>query len=94
MGDVKNVIGYLCKYLNLLLEWTDAELAFKPEYIRLAKYNKTDQNVVSKIPNLTINISKLVISKIKFQNLRKHLTLITPTSNITYMNSQPNRVES
>lgn len=62
MGDVKNVIGYLCKYLNLLLEWTETELAFKPEFIRLAKYNKTDQNVVSKTSNSAICYSNFKIS--------------------------------
>lgn len=44
MNEVKNVIGLLCKHLNYLFN-----LEMKPEHFRLAKFNKTDDNVVSVI---------------------------------------------
>ncbi|XP_030764018.1 uncharacterized protein LOC115888421 isoform X2 [Sitophilus oryzae] len=38
--DIKNVIGKLCKLLNLIYQTN-----LKPEYFRLSKFNKTDENV-------------------------------------------------
>ena len=42
MSSVKNVIGILCKHLNLLLETN-----LKAEQFRLAKFNKNNNNLVN-----------------------------------------------
>lgn len=41
-SEIKNTIGLLCKLVNLIYK-TD----LKPEHFRLAKFNKTDENIVS-----------------------------------------------
>lgn len=42
MVEIKGAILILCKHLSLLFD-----INFKPEYFRLAKYNKSTDNVVS-----------------------------------------------
>ncbi|KAF5304933.1 hypothetical protein FQR65_LT00817 [Abscondita terminalis] len=41
MQEVKIIVSVLCKHLNLLFQ-----VNFKPEFFRLAKFNKNDDNVV------------------------------------------------
>lgn len=58
MSSVKNVIGILCKHLNLLLETN-----FKAEQFRLAKFNKNNNNLVN---ILSIFFFYLIIKFIPF----------------------------
>lgn len=76
MADVKNVISVLCKHLNFLFN-----IELKPEYFRLAKFNKSEDNIVpifwnllSKFPDkiATSNIvrnTKLYLAKNKYQSI-------------------------
>lgn len=40
MGDIKTIISNLCKHLNLVFD-----MKIKPEMFRLAKFNKSDDDV-------------------------------------------------
>lgn len=66
-SEIKNTISLLCKLLNLLYKTN-----LKPEYFRLAKFNKRDENVVPVLWNLihkVLNEDNTVIVKKKLHEL-------------------------
>lgn len=56
MNEVKNVIGLLCKHLNVLFH-----MELKPEHFRLAKFNKTEEGTVSFCFILFLSVSIFIL---------------------------------
>ena len=72
MTDVKSVIALLCKHLKLSFN-----VNIRPEHFRLAKFDKTEDNVVSTLSVrlnhiLVVSSSKLIHNIIQLRLCRVH----------------------
>ncbi|KAF2901761.1 hypothetical protein ILUMI_04419 [Ignelater luminosus] len=67
MGDIKITISNLCKHLNLIFD-----MKMKPEMFRLAKFNKSDDDIVKTFWILLSNMINLPSTDEIVLNVKRH----------------------
>ncbi|XP_018569533.1 uncharacterized protein C14orf80 homolog [Anoplophora glabripennis] len=77
--EIKSVIGLLCKQLNIILN-----VNLIPEYFRLAKFDKNEDNVIPVLWS-TLNLLTTKQSQTKVEEIKDHMKSLNYSSTLFYI---------